>query len=394
MIIITKKKIFYFIILLWFWGIVFPTRTSAQEVSLTYTSLLSLEGEEIYQQNQESVTRLLHRFCKKVYQNNYKNYDPRQSIFVTISCGSLTGWYEVIEAKENGENPIVTYLGKKNRWEMGLYCPTGQQVISDTSRCVPPLLATNANNTIDYNYLFLTTIKSVLNDRTNIAISRLYGLQNPSEEDDNIINEYIAQYFQTTAKIAEQKSYPKTYNKMKDYIKGARKLLKSTYLINTKKTTQEDSISTLSSSNLCLWRSIFTSGKDESTQCKKPQDYDDQISIINILYNELFFYTLFSGFYEQYLTDITTPSNNDSQETAEIKKLLSQSHITQDNITILIQSTNLTIKELLKIQSSFPIHIGFLLYQEDLYRLRKNISNIYLPFHQLHYKLENVQSKD
>gem|GEM_PF-309312 len=277
---------------------------------------------------------------------------------------------------------------------MGLYCPTGQQVISDTSRCVPPLLATNANNTIDYNYLFLTTIKSVLNDRTNIAISRLYGLQNPSEEDDNIINEYIAQYFQTTAKIAEQKSYPKTYNKMKDYIKGARKLLKSTYLINTKKTTQEDSISTLSSSNLCLWRSIFTSGKDESTQCKKPQDYDDQISIINILYNELFFYTLFSGFYEQYLTDITTPSNNDSQETAEIKKLLSQSHITQDNITILIQSTNLTIKELLKIQSSFPIHIGFLLYQEDLYRLRKNISNIYLPFHQLHYKLENVQSKD
>jgi hypothetical protein len=34
------------------------------------------------------------------------------------------------------------------------------------------------------------------------------------------------------------------------------------------------------------------------------------------------------------------------------------------------------------------------MYQEDLLSMRDNLAKIYLPLHQLHYKLENVQSKN
>jgi hypothetical protein len=53
-----------------------------------------------------------------------------------------------------------------------------------------------------------------------------------------------------------------------------------------------------------------------------------------------------------------------------------------------------SIRQLWNLESSYPIHIGFLMYQEDLLNMRDNLAKIYLPIHQLHYKLENVQSKN
>lgn len=137
---------------------------------------------------------------------------------------------------------------------------------------------------------------------------------------------------------------------------------------------------------------------DTSTSCPQIQNYDDQTSTVDIIYNELFFYTLFATFYQSYLPDII--NNSIGQEYSAINiptaKLLLSTHDldTQRDLTLISQTTTMTINELLRLQYSFPIHVGFLLYQEDLYSLRKRISNIYLPLHQLHYKLEHVQSKD
>jgi hypothetical protein len=52
------------------------------------------------------------------------------------------------------------------------------------------------------------------------------------------------------------------------------------------------------------------------------------------------------------------------------------------------------MRQMGNLESTYPIHIWFLMYQEDLLNIRDNFSKIYLPLHQLHYKLENVQSKD
>jgi hypothetical protein len=133
------------------------------------------------------------------------------------------------------------------------------------------------------------------------------------------------------------------------------------------------------------------------------QDYADQQAIVNVMYNELFFYTLFASSYEQYIREIMKDTK-DSEKPQALKWLSINPGDNSYGIFLQNQSisnrkkiqltTQQTLRKLFSLQSSFPIHIWFLLYQEDLYNFRKVLSNIYLPFHQLHYKLENVQSKD
>jgi hypothetical protein len=44
--------------------------------------------------------------------------------------------------------------------------------------------------------------------------------------------------------------------------------------------------------------------------------------------------------------------------------------------------------------SAFPLHIGFLLYQEDILKLWRPLAQIYTPISQLYYTLKNVQKKE
>lgn len=46
---------------------------------------------------------------------------------------------------------------------------------------------------------------------------------------------------------------------------------------------------------------------------------------------------------------------------------------------------------LLQRSASFPMHVGLLAYRESAHTLRRAMSKLYLPLHQLHYKLQNVQ---
>ncbi len=127
---------------------------------------------------------------------------------------------------------------------------------------------------------------------------------------------------------------------------------------------------------------------------------EDQDNTINAMYNELFFYFLFSSVYNEHLPFLW--ENNDKSnrppwiediEQYQDRVLFVQQQWIQQRAKIQ-QTTQQTIKEINNLQWAFPLHIGFLLYQEDLYSLRKRLSNIYLPLHQLHYKLENIQNKE
>ena len=105
---------------------------------------------------------------------------------------------------------------------------------------------------------------------------------------------------------------------------------------------------------------------------------------INMLYNELARYTMFSTYYTQ--------------------ALMQRSRIelpTQDEISLLKENrgkffflTNQTLNDLTNLATTYPIHIGFLAYQEDLLRLRdSSLSKLVTPFYTLYHKLRNVQSE-
>lgn len=122
--------------------------------------------------------------------------------------------------------------------------------------------------------------------------------------------------------------------------------------------------------------------------------------MVDILYNEFFFYQLFSTILVSYqedlrstITDIPPALRQPGQNDPKFYINQHKQHIRHNHTTI-IDTIDDTLKELNQLQSRFPIHIGLMLYQEDLLTMRNSFAKIYLPIHQLHYKLENVQSKE
>lgn len=58
----------------------------------------------------------------------------------------------------------------------------------------------------------------------------------------------------------------------------------------------------------------------------------------------------------------------------------------------IITTTNLTLKQLAEIESTYAFHVGMLAYQEDLLWLRNNyLSKVVTPFYTLFYKVQDVQ---
>ena len=361
--------------------------------------------------NKNNIQRIMAELCKSIYTiTDYQEwdiiYDPRQSIFIDITCSSFT-WSRQNEINTSKwKDKTIGLIIKEKRWDwywLWLYCPTGQNVVQQNTTCT----TITGNNSIDYNFLFLQTIKYVLNDRTNIATARLYGLQDSTAEwQKDLANEYLWRYYKILWNTPEAKDYPKTHKQLMNYIKNAKDLIKKLYIIDVQKLKKEDNKNKIKENRYELKQNMTLriGWKDYGKNVWFTQDYADQQAIVNMMYNELFFYTLFASSYEQYIRDIMNdPKNRDKIPSLE---LLNISNQWENNYGIFLQNQSInnrkktqltvqqTLRKLFSLQSSFPIHIWFLLYQEDLYNFRKVLSNIYLPFHQLHYKLENVQSKD
>lgn len=343
--------------------------------------------------------QVLKQLCTNIYSTKTDDilYDPRQSIFATIVCNSLAQWGKDEKLQEKIKNEtIYPYLKRINWHDLTIFCPKAQNTIQSNGECMPE----ERNNSMDYNYAFLKIIKHTLNDRSNIQTIRLYGLEKIDDKNNDLANAYLATKFNAIGKIPEEKDYPKTYQALKQYIDGTKDIINKLYLIDHKKT--KDASDDIWSKKYCIRNNMFfTIGwkKIEWEDCNSKKDYSDHTSYINAMYNEIFFYTLFSSFYEQYLPIFLEKKSPD--EPNAIKQFLTQVEKTifiqkqaQEHRLEINNATKITIKQLWNLQASFPLHIWLLLYQEDLYDFRKRLAKIYLPFHQLHYKLENVQSKE
>ncbi|MDO4713129.1 MAG: hypothetical protein Q4B28_00185 [bacterium] len=126
---------------------------------------------------------------------------------------------------------------------------------------------------------------------------------------------------------------------------------------------------------------------------QKPEDYhhlfcklytlsDERMTpIIDLIYNELLRYTLFSSYYKSHLLKHTNPDDNTKAEL----KYLEYSH--KNILTV----TNQTLQQIADLHSSYPLHIGLLAYQEDLLKLRAKLNKLISPFYSLYYKLQNAQ---
>lgn len=104
-----------------------------------------------------------------------------------------------------------------------------------------------------------------------------------------------------------------------------------------------------------------------------------------LMYNELLWYTIFWTFYETTLEEVQERWTQQEQRQDEIAAM-------QENLTKYQKITNKTIQDLSNFIISYPMHIGFLIMQEDfLYFRDKSLSKIITPIYTIYNKLRNVQ---
>lgn len=322
-------------------------------------------------------------------------YNPQESIFINVVCNSLLSpdkdknatyqWWETWLDLTQWE-----FLKRKNFWQTNLLCSPTMNALENNlwdTECIPR--STTAK--MDYPFLWYQLISSIENEWTNLMLSRIYGATDiTKDKNEDLANIYIATHFDTIWKIIEQKNYPQTMKTLISYIKNARNIQKSNNFFDY---TKLQSIKDKQSSLPNLVAFFTNTGTVWST------------INIDILYNELFFYQLFSDIYNQWLQYwrstntkdqipealIFSPnlSENDIQQIRLIQQNRTQYFI--GNITTAIHES---IRQMQNLEYSYPLHIWLLMYQEDSIKFRDNLTKIYLPLHQLHYKLENVQSKN
>ena len=109
------------------------------------------------------------------------------------------------------------------------------------------------------------------------------------------------------------------------------------------------------------------------------------MSFVNLVYNELFYYRLFMGYYMIMIQrypglapmGYSTISRDFSTEYTWTKDALS-----------------LSLRMMRDTYMAFPFHVGFSMYQEDLDGFGKSLANIAPPIYTLYDKLRNVQKPE
>lgn len=236
--------------------------------------------------------------------------------------------------------------------------------------------------------LFNTIIESY----TSIYQASIYGRKWDTTTDiKKAIEEFSSNYFKygTNGKYIsicaldkKDYKYPKTCKKLTSYIKDATNTLKSSSnILNTKKLYED------------FWKiTKYDPNKDTITYGLYSNDMN---KFINLVYNELFFYTSFAQYY-MYILDTQTKfkTNPNLNEIEEIAAKKAEIWLIQQNISDSRQAIGTSVRLLKELQMTFPMHIGMLMYTEAINTFVQNFNKTLIPIYTLWDLFRNVQDTE
>lgn len=305
-------------------------------------------------------------------------YNSQQSSFVFLLCNHVNA--VAFDATHWFDEKVFFQWTKvpTNRWIFRATSFSGIGISS--SQCKSDTLM----NGCDLSKVLPPLFSTILNDYTNMKEASLYGIDKTDLTDlAALANQFAAHYFTPWLVLCGDKSsYPKTCRAMKRYMQSAFQTFANTTLFYP--------------SALTLW------SHDGSLQCSlDSNDYslipcglfaDRQNSLewfTALMYNEEFYYRLFINYY----TLIITANPQILSSTSKvISRDLFQKKTRFANELIWSQKTvSSTIRSLRDMYAAFPLHVWFMMYQEDLVSFGKRLATLAEPLYTLYDKLRNVQ---
>lgn len=316
--------------------------------------------------------------------NNESAYDSSQSLFLYFICKYKdASFFEYTPGfSEDDKKSYIKFIEDEEGNKKNLFDQNLPGFYYDTEKYIQTLFDTIISN---YTSIYQANIYGYTNDpdKSVEEMTDTFSRKHfTAKKDKNYPDEYI--------KICstDNPKYPKTCKKLKEYIYWAKNLITT----NTENYLNEKNIFKDLPKN-DLWDTCLANGKEHIVSCGV---YGKKIThFTNLIYNELLFYALFADYYAYLLENKSDFKNMD---TTEFQKKLANNqkkiNTLFNNIETSREAIKTTIKMLQEIQYSFPIHIGFLMYNEDIYRFTSSMNKTLTPIYTLHDILRNVQKTD
>ena len=342
----------------------------------------------------ENVRDLTQHFCTQAktlkctdnsdwdYATDY--FDASQSIFLSILCNSvwITQWYEQTDSILKMHNFINFGIVTSETW----YEESCHRRYWSMNNC-------------NYSYNLPLIFNKIMNDFFSIKQARNFWITEDYDDfpADTIANNFSIEHFpwlgiqlgekeRISAGICDQdnKYYKTTCKKLKWYMTDANNLLKNTEVVDINKleekkpTDPNDCENDFKTNILYCW--LLGS--------------DSNYKFVNTVYNEYFRYKLFLTYYSFYINWTKFLDDTKVDDIEKININSEKIYQTQDQILKSKQAISMSLQSLSEISYSFPLHVWFLMYYEDVEYFMENISKIYTPMRTLYDKLRNVQIKD
>ena len=341
-----------------------------------------------------NVLSLTNHFCQNVHQMKCSDsrdgeysvdyFDASQSVFLSVLCNTV--WENIDEAWTwilHYYNENDNYLKKKDFFDFN--------IVPETWYLEPCHPRWKMNN-CDYSHKLPSIFNEIMDDFFAIKQARNFWINNLK---DSFVADDAANLFSIGAfpwlelqpwlekGICDpaSKYYKTTCKTLKGYMTDARNLLKNTQVINVEGLDDRE------------WVDCENYFKNNILYCGLLWSKSDY-KFINTVYNEYLWYNLFLSYYSFYIDgpdylDETPTKYNDRLEENKEKIFLVQDQLLKSKKAI-----TTSLKSLSEITYSFPLHVWFLMYQEDAKLFMENISKIYAPIRTLYDKLRNVQIKE
>ena len=322
---------------------------------------------------------LVKNFCDNInkYDKNNNAYNSKDSLFLSILCTKL--WIQtsyksnaIIQLKEdhlkNYKNLVESAKNDKSLW---IYrkCNINWWYIADSSSL----------NNVDFSCVSSSAFNELANDYLNIATYIVYwwfkwnDWMKRFEKDFFLWAVCEDSYLNWNDDNKKRCKHTKTKKYFKDLVEWLNNWIKNLYFL---KVTPSDIYDVISWKN---WIGHLLNVKDK-------------------LYNELYFYSIFSEYYASMIelehTILSVKSDNSNwykQVQFVYQKEVQQA---RKNILLARYSIKRSFAVLKDVYWTLPLHIWYMALKEDILKLMESLAKIYTPIDQLRTKLKNVQDKD
>ncbi|MDR0860486.1 MAG: hypothetical protein LBO09_05990 [Candidatus Peribacteria bacterium] len=300
-------------------------------------------------------------------------FSSKNSLFLRALCVSRNS-----EKRGDKDNELIKSVFKENfAKKLNL-----QQFKSNKDLCASG--SGNSQNECDFSRYSSKVYQTLMSDL--FKIKRAEVLQVPSNEVFKSKEDRIAKIFETYFNMSKsdrseyQKRYPKTSTLIDNNQKILYKSLQSLVILDNEGLRKMSLANTDCSPRGEKVSNIACGLHLSGDQTKGLNDY-----FKNLVVNEYLNYRLFTDFYINWLKSIQPTVAEETAHLIELNAIIQQREMFE---TALMTS----LKELEEVATTYPLHIGLVLYQEELLKFRDNyIAKLVTPLYTLYEKLRNVQ---